>query len=477
MHFKRICKHSLAVALFVFFAGGQSPTSVTMAQAARDRILSSVRQTDQRDATGQLVRLSEAEHLRRASVFMTNRAFDEAIEHWQTLLKHYPDSEAVPEAMLGIARSYYQARRYAEAFEAFEKLARSFPSSKEGREGLNFSGSALLRLGKPSEAVAHYIEYIDRYPNGERIETAHLNVIDSLREAGRSADAISWVNRTVQRFAGTTTETNAKFARLRLEIAEGDWAHAISTATELTRRSFSKDVTTSIAEVTYLKAYALEQLGSKDEAISTYLSIPDNATSYYGWLATERVISLSGKTKHPLVGERLQRVNEQIDSAATLYPAPYRQTIVRAARDRKLDPRFVLAIIRQESVFKPMAKSPAGARGLLQLTIDAAQRYAPGAGLKTVRENELYRPETSIAVGSEYLAHLVNMFPRMLEPVAASYNGGEDNVARWVKRAKQKDPGVITAEIGFDETKDYVQKVMTNYRAYKRLYSVDLMRQ
>ena len=65
----------------------------------------------------------------------------------------------------------------------------------------------------------------------------------------------------------------------------------------------------------------------------------------------------------------------------------------------------------------------------------------------------------------------------MLEPVAASYNGGEDNVARWVKRANAKDPGVFTAEIGFDETKDYVQKVMTNYRAYKQLYTVDLVRQ
>jgi soluble lytic murein transglycosylase len=141
-----------------------------------------------------------------------------------------------------------------------------------------------------------------------------------------------------------------------------------------------------------------------------------------------------------------------------------------------VDPRLVLAIIRQESVFKPLAKSPAGARGLLQLTIDAAQKFAPAAGLNALRESELYRPETSILLGSEYLAHLQSLFPRMLEPVAASYNGGEDNVARWVKRAKQKDPGVFTAEIGFDETKDYVQKVMANYRVYRQLYNLDLNR-
>ena len=75
---------------------------------------------------------------------------------------------------------------------------------------------------------------------------------------------------------------------------------------------------------------------------------------------------------------------------------------------------------------------------------------------------------------SEYLAHLADLFPRMLEPVAASYNGGEDNVARWVKRANHKDPGVFTAEIGFEETKAYVQKVMSNYRAYRQLYTADL---
>ena len=72
-------------------------------------------------------------------------------------------------------------------------------------------------------------------------------------------------------------------------------------------------------------------------------------------------------------------------------------------RSSKLDPRFLLALIRQESVFKPLAKSPAGARGLLQLTIDAAQKYATNAGMNQVQESQLYQPETSIRLGSEYL--------------------------------------------------------------------------
>jgi soluble lytic murein transglycosylase len=113
---------------------------------------------------------------------------------------------------------------------------------------------------------------------------------------------------------------------------------------------------------------------------------------------------------------------------------------------------------------------------LLQLTMDAAQKYGPGAGMNALRESQLYQPETSITLGAEYIEHLAQMFPGMLEPVAASYNGGEDNVARWLTRAKRQDPGVFTAEVGFDETKGYVQKVMSNYRVYRRLYTSDLIR-
>ncbi|MDQ2937030.1 MAG: transglycosylase SLT domain-containing protein, partial [Acidobacteriota bacterium] len=100
----------------------------------------------------------------------------------------------------------------------------------------------------------------------------------------------------------------------------------------------------------------------------------------------------------------------------------------------------------------------------------------PNAGVSNLQESQLYQPETSIRLGSEYLAELSSMFPNLPEAVAASYNGGEDNVARWVTRAKQKDPGVFTSEVGFDETKAYVQKVMNNYRVYRELYTADLVR-
>jgi soluble lytic murein transglycosylase len=468
----------LAIATGLLFAHLDPFATQASKEANSDASLANVRRQDRdaRNARGVLTRLSPEEHLRRASVYHANRAFDEAREHWQALMNYYPDDSRVAEALLGTGRSYFQARRYAEAYNAYDRLARSYPATKEGREGLNFSAASLLRMGKSFEAANRYIEYINRFPEGERIETAHLNAIDTLREAGRLQEARDWIARTRQQFAGKPTEANALFAQLRLEIAEENWKPAIAAANELSQKAAQKGVNTSPAEVAYLRAYSLERAGKRDDAAAAYLSVPGGIDSYYGSLATDRLGKIADGRKGALADERADRNKSQAAAVADKYPTPYRQSIIAASKSRKLDPRFVLALIKQESVFRPTAKSPAGARGLLQLTMDAAQKYASNAGMSSVNENQLYQPETSIRLGSEYLAELSEMFPGLLEAVAASYNGGEDNVARWVRRAKQKDPGVFTSEVGFDETKAYVQKVMNNYRVYKQLYNADLTR-
>jgi soluble lytic murein transglycosylase len=452
--------------------------AVAVNQAASETTLATIRRSDaaDRDATGNLRKLTPAEHMRRAAVYLSVRAFAEARDHWQTLIDNYPQDPRVPEALLGIGRSYFLGKVYEDGYKIFNQLALDYGATKEGREALNFSAASLLRMGRFEESAVRYAEYVDRFPNGERIDTAHLNMIDTLREAGKPSEALLWVTKTRQRFAGTAVETNAMFAALRLYIAEDQWREAVNIADQILQRSFPKAVDTSRAEVAYLKAFSLEQAGRKEEAFAAYLNVPDGIESYYGWLASQRLAALAGPSHAEIVANREERVNSAIDSVSELYPAPYRPAILSAAKARKLDPRFILALIRQESVFKPLAKSPAGARGLLQLTMDAAQKYGPRAGMNALRESQLYQPETSITVGAEYLEHLAQMFPGMLEPVAASYNGGEDNVARWLSRARRQDPGVFTAEVGFDETKGYVQKVMSNYRVYRRLYTSDLIR-
>src|SRR2546423_8169028 len=456
-------KHLVLIVVALLFA------SISSAQTG-DAALSSIRVSDRADKLAKSRdQLTPAEHLRRAGIYLANRLFNDAREHFQTIISNYPNDPTVPPALLGLARSYYVERRYEEARLTYEWLARDYPQTKEGREGLNFSASSLLRMGRGAEAAERYAEYIGKYPDGERIDTAHLNIIDGYREAGRPQDAIAWINRTRDKFAGTATETNAIFARLRLDIALSDWQHAVQTADELLSKPLPVGSNTNADELLYLKAHSLERAGRTQDAGRIYLMIPDNLNSYYGELATNRLGASPDDNMRQRASDRTRSVQASIASATTDYPAPYRLLIASEAKKRGLDPRLVLAIMKQESRFKPNAKSPSAARGLLQLTIDAAQKYAPRSGFKQLTEDSLYRPEVAIPIGCEYLGELSRMFAGLPEAIAASYNGGEDNVARWLARSNQNDEGVFAAEVGFSESKGYVFKVISYYRAYRQL--------
>jgi len=164
------------------------------------------------------------------------------------------------------------------------------------------------------------------------------------------------------------------------------------------------------------------------------------------------------------------------EAVELLYPAPYRDALLEYAPPRGVDPRFVLAIMRQESRFKPEAKSNAAARGLLQFIPSTADEMAGALGLADFRQDELYSPRVAVLFGSEYMGKLFREFPEMPQAVAASYNGGEDNVARWVARARSNDPDRYVLEISFSQSKEYVYRVLPNYWVYQALYTDQLKR-
>lgn len=452
--------------------------SVPTADQGSDDALAAARRLDHqnRPADGGLPNLSPQEHMRRAAIYLANRAFAEAREHWTTLVARFPSDANVPASLFGIGRAFYVERRYAEALPFFERLGREFSQFKEGREGFYYTAATLLRLGRPADAAARYLEYVQRYPQGERAENAYLNAVDSWREGGHNDLALQWIATTRERYRGKPADANALFAKLRLEVASGDWQSAVRSADELRTLPLVSGVQTTQPEVAYLKAYSLERSKQDTLAVAAYQSISDRASSYYGWQATEHLQKLGGAAKRSAAA-RAASAKREIVAAAGNYPAPNREVILRAVRGKNVDPRFVLSIMRQESSFNARARSQAGARGLLQLTIDIANKYGARAGVSRVVEDDLYRPEVNIPVGVEYLSELFRMFPDMPEAVAASYNGGEDNVERWVRRAVHKDNGVLASEIGFAESKDYAMKVLANYRAYKQLYTSDLTRQ
>ncbi|HEX8284738.1 MAG TPA: transglycosylase SLT domain-containing protein [Pyrinomonadaceae bacterium] len=437
--------------------------------------LNTVRRADESGRAGGagVPQLTPSEHMRRAAIYHANRAFEEARAHWRALIERFPTDGNVPAAHFGIGRTLFQERRYEEALQVFQKLGDTYQTTPAGRDGYYYVAATLLRLNRQGEAAARYADYVARFPNGERVENAHLNIIDSLREAGRPDDALPWIERTRARFKGTASDVAALFARLRLDVARNDWASALRSGDELGRMTLPRASNTTAPEVAYLRAFSLEMSGGKEQASRAYQGIADGAGSYYGWMANARLQKLGGDAKRAAEA-REARVAAEVRRAAGDFPAPFREALVRASKQQKIDPRFVLSIMKQESSFRPSAKSAAGARGLLQMTPDQAAKYAPSVKLQNVSEQDLFRPEVNILLGTAYLGELFRMFPDLPEAVAASYNGGEDNVARWVVRAVHKDPGIFTSEVGFNESKDYVNRVMANYRAYKILYTDDL---
>jgi soluble lytic murein transglycosylase len=162
------------------------------------------------------------------------------------------------------------------------------------------------------------------------------------------------------------------------------------------------------------------------------------------------------------------------DQLDLLYPVPYADALIKYSPPRGVDPRYVLSIMRQESRYRAQIKSYAAARGLMQFISTTADQIAGEIGRKDFAQDELYDPPTAILFGSQYLSDLFKQFPDQPAAVAASYNGGDDNMKRWLARSKSNDVDRYVPEIIFSQSKDYVNKVMASYRMYKTIRDENL---
>jgi Transglycosylase SLT domain len=127
-----------------------------------------------------------------------------------------------------------------------------------------------------------------------------------------------------------------------------------------------------------------------------------------------------------------------------------------AAKTHNVDFELLQAIIVAESGFDPLAVSPKGAIGLMQLMPDTAIRFGVKADKNKTVEQKLRDPKTNINAGARYLRALINMFPGKLELAIASYNAGEGAV--------QKYGNTIPP---YKETQNYVKTVVQTFLAIK----------
>ena len=153
-----------------------------------------------------------------------------------------------------------------------------------------------------------------------------------------------------------------------------------------------------------------------------------------------------------------------------LYPRYFYDYISADAKSFGADPTLVLAIMREESRFNPRAKSEAAARGLLQFIITTARQIGRDVGLLDVDPEDLYDPRVIIRLGAKYISTLSKQFANDHYNVAASYNAGPKQTALWSRLAPAPGDDYFLSAINFDETKQYVRKVMNSYKRYAEIY-------
>ena len=126
--------------------------------------------------------------------------------------------------------------------------------------------------------------------------------------------------------------------------------------------------------------------------------------------------------------------------------------------------------MRQESRFITNAKSSAGASGLMQLMPATAKWVARKIGFKDYQHGQVNDTETNVLLGTSYMRMVMESLDNLPVLASAAYNAGPGRAQKW--RADRALEGAIYAEtIPFNETRDYVKKVMSNTTFYAALFS------
>ncbi|MGE4408233.1 transglycosylase SLT domain-containing protein [Pseudomonas sp.] len=143
------------------------------------------------------------------------------------------------------------------------------------------------------------------------------------------------------------------------------------------------------------------------------------------------------------------------------FPMAHRSAMVQAARARDIHPSWAFAVTRQESAFMADARSHVGATGLMQLMPATARDTAKRFGIPLASPQQVLNPTTNIQLGTAYLSQIYGQFNGNRVLASAAYNAGPGRVRQWLRNAEHLSFDVWVENIPFDETRQYVQNVLT----------------
>ena len=459
---------------------------------AADRV---VRALDRKDA---MSRLDVAQLAMFGETFHQHRHYDRAIAVLQKAVRQrYSD-----DLQFALGRSYYGAEKYLDAQNAYLRGANATKSASQKTtffwhaaraaqlqgedavaERLMTSAIAVkgkfpattpaltqrlrtrLEQGRVREAASDLVLLRRIAPNERAVVEGSLAYAVGMIARKRPKAAISALNSVPPKLL--TKEDREEFAY---------WKQKAQAPTRMSydvlRRPRTSHRTPTLPKFPEAKSpeELLMAMGLFDEAVPAIekrwgFASPEEA------LTRAYALNLAGASRESIYAAEVlvRRWPDEADSQLVhdlLYPRFFYAYIAEDAKKYGVDPALVLAIMREESRFNARAKSQAAARGLLQLIITTARDIGRDVGLVDVEPEDLYDPRVIIRLGTKYLSDLGEDLEGNRYRIAAAYNAGPKQVELWTRLQAAPGDDYFLAAISFDETKNYVKKVMQSYEVY-----------
>lgn len=392
------------------------------------------------------------------------------------IIGEFPQTEQAAQAMYILARMDESKGLKAEAVQKYEKLQSVRPSAKVAEESL-FRAAFLRYVGGDFSGAEKVFERLaDRRDNSA--PAARYWLISSLRAQGKNTDGIQ--NLQTSKLPPTyydylTANPDIFRASNPQNVPDAELGAVVSERVEaLAKNRLKEPRLDDRARWLLNSARAWRAAGFDDTAKSLLATmagaIPVDSSRWMAWefykagcnsCATKILDGLKLDDSPPEDAEL---------NMLMLYPIVQWDALLKEALSAGVDPFLVLSVIRQESRFDPDALSPANAHGLMQLIPSTAERVGSRLGMTGINTERLRDPEINLRLGTQYLAELIRSENGSLPLALGTYNAGPKFMEKIKRRIPTDDPGLFIEQIPYQETKDYVKKVLRNYQTYKKLY-------
>jgi len=405
----------------------------------------------------------------------------EAITTYATLARDYPEHGLADDALFFEAWQLQRTEQGDAALARYEEVARRYPAG-------NFSSEALFRAfwfhhrrGDQAAALST-LKAVEQLPLAARTDEAlwrsrywTARVLESRNEAQAALESYTRIaNERPAAWYGVLARS--RLARLAPERLVVQANATVEVPTEPEER-WPLPLGTLRTDVHFNAGVELMRLGMPG-AVQELLAVDHRSLSEDSGRLIYQMLQRSGRGR---AARHVARVTLKQDVHGPLsptsrpiweatWPLAYRSLVERHARSARVDPDLLQGLIREESRFNPRARSSTGALGLTQLMPATAREVA--ARLKiSVNEQVLLQPADNIRVGAAYLGQLLNHFDGNKAFAVAAYNAGPSAVERWQKALPQAELDEWVEHIAFEETREYVKRVLGSYSAYKLLYT------